>query len=444
MVGGMRRIWQPFVLLVALSAAACGFFSCESPIERERRELREAAESSEAVLYRGLKVSLRSAPLDGSASTDASASKIRQLTASVFTRLLREGAQAEQAPTLTPADYVLLAKELYELRDELRAADEDAYPTLLHQIVVASGDDPKSHPVLAWYDPAWEHLVLALLWTGSQKAPQGFVIHELGELDPNGLEPDGVRVAARLLRSLAFYQYHWPWLADEELTAYLDDLQASRTDVIAFTRAFAGAPPDATDDFVYAQWHAPGVLLRGIVRFQKELDDEALDDFEAFLVDAQTLGIDDEGVWLVGAYVGIRREDPERALENLRKLEGSPMLDDDAKKLVRESIEALEKRDPDSAFNRVTDKVLVAKIAGGYLLRVLAKVNWREQLEGSEAGRALLRSDEEIAGEVERTKAAFSPDQLDGLTNKAAESAREVGERTREGAVEVWHRAAGG
>jgi hypothetical protein len=437
----MRRIWQPCVLVVFLLASACGFFSCESPIERERRELREAAESSEAVLYRGLKVALRSAPLDGS-TTDASSTKIRQLTASVFTKLLREGAQ-EPAAALTPADYVVLAKEFYELRDQLRVADEDAYPTLLHQIVVASGDDPASLAMLEWYDPAWEHLVLALLWTGSQKAPQGFVMHELGELDPDGLEPDGVRVAARLLRSLAFYQYHWPWLADEELTAYLDDLQTSRADVIAFTRAFAGAPPDASDDFVYAQWHAPGVLLRGIVRFEKKLDDEALDDLDAFLTDAQTLGIDDEGVWLVGAYVGIRREDPERALENLRKLEASPMLDDDAKKLVRESIAALEKRDPESAFNGVTDKVLVAKIAGGYLLRVLAKVNWREQLERSEHGRALLRSDEAISGEVERTKAALSPEQLDGLKQKAAESAREVGDRTRRGAIDAWHRAAG-
>jgi len=438
----MRRVLQPFVVFVALLATACGYFSCESPIERERRELQEAAETTEAVLYRGLKVTLRSAPLDGSAPTDASSTKIRQLTASVFSRLLREDGGG-QAVELTAADYVVLAKELYELRDELRAADEDAYPTLLHQIVVASGDDPATVAALAWYDAAWEHLVLALLWTGSQKAPPGFVIHELGELDPDGLEPDGVRVAARLLRSLAFYQYHWPWLADEELTAYLADLEASRTEVIAFTRTFAAAPPDATDEFVVAQWHAPGVLLRGIVRLEKELDDEALDDLDAFLVDAETLGLDDEGVWLVGAYVGIRREDSERALTNLRKLEASPMLDDDARALVRESIAALEKRDPESAFNGLTDKILVAKIAGGYLLRVLAKVNWREQLQRSESGRALLRSDETLRGEVERTKAALSPEQLDGLKQKAAESAREVGERTRKGAVEAWQRAAG-
>ena len=90
-------------------ATACGFFSCESPIEKERRELQEATESSEAVLYRGLKVALRSAPLDGS-ETDAKSTKIRQLTASVFAKILRESDKAEQTVELTPADYAVGAQ----------------------------------------------------------------------------------------------------------------------------------------------------------------------------------------------------------------------------------------------------------------------------------------------------------------------------------------------
>jgi hypothetical protein len=440
----MRHLARIGLAWAALLASACGYLSCESPIERERRELREAAESSEAVLYRGLKVTLRSAPVDAAAAPEGSSTKVRQLTASVFTRLLQGGEAGAQGPTLTAADYLVLAKELYELRDALRGTDEDDYPTLLRQFVVASGNDPASASLLTWYDSAWEHLVLAMLWTGSQKAPPGFVIYELAELDPAGLQQDGVRVASRLLRGGAFLQNHWPWLADEELTAYLTDLDASRSGVIAFTREFGGAGPGAGDDVVFAQWHAPGVLLRGLARFGKDDGDAAaLDDLDAFLADAQTLGIEDEGVWLVGAYVGIRREDPERALTNLRKLQGSPLLDDDARTAVTEAIEALEKRDPDGAFGRVSDKLLVARIAGGYLLRVLAKVNWREQLASTESGRALLRTDAALGDEVARTKAALSPEQLEDLSQRAAESARELGERTGRGAIEAWHHALG-
>lgn len=439
------RGWQVVVSLVGLLLTGCGIFRCESPIERERRELREAGETTEAVLYRGLKVTLRSAPLEPGAATDPSATKIRQLTARIFQRLLAKDGADQPDTQPSAADYVALAQEFYELRGELRNVDEDDYPTLLHQIVSASGSDPAMVGALRWYGSAWEHLVLALLWTsGSSVAPQGFVIYEIGELDPAGIEDDGVRMGARLMRAGAFFRYQWVYLTEEETTAYLADLSEHRSQVIAFARSFGGAEVPADDDVVYAQWHAPGVLLRGVARMQIEgQEDGSLDDLDAFLVDAQAMGVDDEGVWLVGAYVGIRREDAERALTNLRKLETSPLLDDDARTLVKETIAALEERDPDSALNRVTDKVLMAKIVGRYLLRVLAKVHWREELEASESGRALLRLDTELRAEVERIKGALSSEQLEGLTDKTVESARAMGESTKEKAADAWHRAVG-
>ncbi len=439
------RGWQVVVCVVALLLTGCGIFTCESPIERERRELREAGETTEAILYRGLKVTLRSAPLEPGAATDPSATKIRQLTARIFARLLSKDAAGQPDTSLSAGDYVALAKEFYELRAQLREVDEDEYPTLLHQIVVASGSDPAPIAAMGWSDPAWEHLVLALLWTsGSSVAPPGFVIYELGQLDPAGIQEPGLRGGARLVRAGAFYRYHWVYLTQEETTAYLADLAEHRAEVIAFTRTYGGKEISSDDDVVYAQWHAPGVLLRGVARLQIEDQEEgSLDDFEAFLVDAQTLGLEDEGVWLVGAYVGIRREDAERALTNLRKLETSPLLDDDARKLVKEAIAALEERDPKSALNGVTDKILIAKIVGSYVLRVLAKVRWREELEASESGRALLRLDGELRTEVDRIKGGLSTEQLQGLTDQTVESARAIGRSTKEKAADAWHRAVG-
>ncbi|MCX4246063.1 hypothetical protein [Paraliomyxa miuraensis] len=439
------RGWQVVVSLVALLLTGCGIFTCESPIERERRELREAGETSEAVLYRGLKVTLRSAPLEAGIATDPSATKIRQLTARIFARLLAKGSEGRPDTEPTAADYVALAKEFYDLRAELRVANEDDYPTLLQQIVTASGNDPATVEALRWYDSSWEHLVLALLWTSSSSvAPQGFVIYEIGQLDPAGIQDHGVRMGARLIRAGAFYRYRWVHLTEEETTAYLADLEDHSTEVIAFTRTFGGPEVSANDDVVHAQWHAPGVLLRGVARMEIEDQDEAsLDDLDAFLTDAQTLGLDDEGVWLIGAYVGIRREDGERALTNLRKLEGSPLLDDDARTLVRDTIAALEDRDPDSALNRVTDKILMAKIVGSYLLRVLAKVRWREELQATESGRALLKLDAEVRAEVDRLEGALSTEQLEELTASTVESARALGRSTKDKAAEAWHRAVG-
>jgi hypothetical protein len=425
----MRSVRLSWFAVALLLLSACGWFSCESPIERERRELQEAGESTESVVYRGLKVTMRSAPIDPDAGpADASATKIRVLTQSMLQRMAK-GEQSEE-PAMTAADYVLLAKEFYELRDELRTTDEDEYPTLLAQLAGARGN---GGAVPAWYGPDWEHLVLAMLWVASQKAPPGIVIYELGELDPEGIDVDGVRLAARLLRSVAFLQRGWPWLTDEEATAYLDDLAAHHDEIVAFTRMFGGATQP--DDVVYAQWHAPGVLVRGLARHQKEQEDLALDDFDAFMDDAETMGLDNEGVWLIGAYVGIKREDRERALTNLRKLEHSELLGGKEKALVAQAIEAVENRDPASAFNAITDKVLIGKIVGTYVLRVLSEVDWRAELEKSESGRALLTADDAIGAEVERIRSGFSPEQLEGLKGMTLDATRRLGNEARE----RWH-----
>ncbi len=439
MLGSPSRAARTIAAVILLFVVACGFTTCETPIERERRELRELTESPETVLYRGLKITLRSAPVEPGAAIDPSASEIRRLSAGIFTRLLRPAESSAGVATLAPRDYIALAQEFYELRGELRVTEEDDYPTLLQQFLSASGDPRSANAVLPWYGPDWEHLVLATLWSGSQAAPRPFVVYELSQLEPASIDVVGVRLLARLLRAGTFYQYHWPNLADEALTAYLDDLEGHGDELQAFIEMMA--PPAPEPALVHAQWHLPGVLLRGLVRLELEREDEALVDLEAGLADAQTLGLEDEGVWLIGAYVGIRREDPERALANLRKLEASPLLGDDERQLVRDTIAALEDRDPDAALRKITDKLLVARIVGGYLLRTMAKIDWRGELARSSSGRAVLGFTEVMDDEVAAVKGAASVEQLEAFGDQAAASARELAAQGRSRAIDAWHRA---
>lgn len=427
-----------FVVLLGVMAA-CGFFSCETPIERERRELQELTESVETVLYRGLKVTLRSAPVDPAVAVDPSAGEIRRLTAAVFARMLRPGGAQDDQPTLAPQDYVALARDFYELRGELRETDEDDYPTVLQQCLTAGGDPRSANALLPWYGPDWEHLVFATLWAGSQAAPRPFVLYELSQLEPANIDVVGVRLLSRLLRAGTFFQYHWPNLADEALTGYLDDLEGHGDELRAFVEMMVPGANDPT--MVHAQWHLPAVLLRGLVRLDLEREDEALVDLEAGLADAQTLGLEDEGVWLIGAYVGIRREDPERALKNLRALEHSDMLGDDERQLVRDTIAALEDRDPDAALRKVTDKLLVARIVGGYLLRTMTTIDWHHELARTESGRALLGFTDVVDDEVAAVKGAASVEQLTALGDQAAASAKDLAAQGRSRAIDAWHRA---
>lgn len=126
-----------------LVAPSCSALSCETPLEREERELGEAGESVEAVVYRGIKVSLRSAPLPTAEAEDmndagarlhkrarapaaspsksalgssAAAAKVREQTQRLFGAMAKSGESDTQE--LTAADYIELAAAFYSLRHD--------------------------------------------------------------------------------------------------------------------------------------------------------------------------------------------------------------------------------------------------------------------------------------------------------------------------------------
>jgi hypothetical protein len=283
--------------------------------------------------------------------------------------LLHAGDEQRQEK-LAPADYVELAAAFYKLRSELREADEDDDPTMFEQLAAAGGTlrDPATVETLSWYNSAWEHLLLAGVWAASQKAPRGFVLYELGQLDPDELQSVPIRILTRALRGMAFLQYSWPYMSELEMTAYLDDLAEHREEMLSFGRQ-SSRVAGRSDEQIYAQWHAIGVLLRGGARMGKgdEFEEEMLGDLELFLKDAETLGLDEEVVWLIAAYVGIKREDPERSLPALRKLAQSELFPAEEQRLFSDAADAVENRDPDAALASLSDKYLLTKVVGSYV-----------------------------------------------------------------------------
>ncbi len=449
---------RALVMVLCSVAPSCSALSCETPLEREERELKAAGESMEAVVYRGIKVSLRSAPIaagepegtdagvllrqwartsassptEAALGSDAAAAKVREQTQRLFAAMVTSDESESRA--LTAADYVKLATAFYSLRHSLRDVDEDDLPTLFEVLshVKAEQGDPLVLHTLTWYNSAWEHLAIAVVCTVS-KAPRGMVIYELGQLDPSQLQMTSVRLMSRLLRGITFSDYGWPYLAERELTAYLKDLEDNREEMVRFSREFQ-QPSDWSDAQLHAQWHAAGVLTRGLVRLEmgEESDAGMLDDLDAFLADARTLGIDAEGVWLVDAYVGIKREDAPRAITSLERLAQSPMFPDTEQQLFRDAAEAMRARDPDAAFTSITDKALVAKVVLTYATTVLMRVDWKEKLQATESGKSLLRAQAVLSEELNRINQAASSKQLSELTTRAAEQSKGTWEQVRQ------------
>jgi hypothetical protein len=428
-----NRAGFPRTLRVLAAVLAVAVMSgCESPIEKERRELRESLEEPETLIYRGLKVALRGMPSAALVDTAMTEERFDEIMKSTYPEF-----QATKVYFLTlrllndisyrrvPASvedivlYARAARELYELRSELRRIDEDRYPTVLEVILTANGSNPVKSG-LPWYNGDYEHLFLCALWTGSRVAPRSFRTYELSEIEPGGLSDPSLQLLAYLVRGVAFSSEHWPYMAEEEFTRYLETLERRR-DELAGMKTF-GSAAHASGDTLYAWYHAPGVLLRGLTRRQIEKEDAAVEDFEAFLIDARLLGIDNEGVWLIGTYVSLKKDRPEEAAAYLEKLAGSPMFDEEEKELIREAIEYLKERDSEQALTRISDKVFIGRMMVSYLKIVLKETGWYDRLEKSESGQNLVQAAEGVQKTYRSLVQAADPTQWGGELRERATS----------------------
>ncbi|GEM_PF-1709627 len=413
------------VLLSLITGSCCGLFTCEDPLERERRELRESLESPEALIYRGLKIGLRSIPMEALQNPSVDEAQLYELMAKqkkstqakkvtyLTLNIIRNVTNPDTASLLKNIGlYLQVAKELYELRSELRAINEDDFPTIL-QNLMSVDSRTRGALELSWYQSSHEHMILAVVWIASKVAPRSFYTHEISMMDPEKIDDPMLKLGAYMLRGAAFFKEKWPHMAELEFTGYLNTLEKHQADFVQNSQAKFLAIADSSDERqLYAQLHAPGVLMRGLDRLKIEKEEEGLDDLEAFLRDAEILGMDNEPVWLIGTYVTLKREKTEQAVGYLEKLQKSPIFDSEEQALVQEAIDYLKKRDPDKAWTKVSDKVLMAKIIFSVIKSTFSKMKWYETVENSQAGRRLYHTQNELHKQYDEVMKAFSGDEL--------------------------------
>ncbi len=299
---------------------------------------------------------------------------------------------------------------------------------MLHTIV---GEESPANVGLPGYASTHEHMIFVLTWLAVAQVPRGFRVYEANEIDPAQLEEPGLRLAAHLLRGTTYMHERWPLHCIDELDAYFGVLESERESAlewIAQTRDHgeAGAGEGLSEDTLAAIAHAPGSLVRGMCRLRADDKQGSLDDFEAFLADASALGLDGEIVWMIGAYVGLEREDSEVAVANLRKLADRDMFGASELRLIGDAIKALEDRDGDAAKRSLSEGLVIATVISDYVTRELNKHDWRSKLGESEAGRKLLHLITLLATEVEAVKGKLSPEHMKELGSAALEKEREL------------------
>ena len=118
------------------------------------------------------------------------------------------------------------------------------------------------------------------------------------------------------------------------------------------------------------------------MRMERKIDEErSLEDFEAFLNDMNKLGIQNELVWGITAYLNLKKERPEQSLPALEKLSKSSLFSNSEREALQQTIVYVKDRNAEKALTGVYDKAFMGKIATKYMIAVLSKIDWEKLMK---------------------------------------------------------------
>ena len=135
------------------------------------------------------------------------------------------------------------------------------------------------------------------------------------------------------------------------------------------------------------QLHAIGEVLKGLSEREIEKEEESINDLELALSDAEKGGMDNELSWMVGSYVYIKKEEKEKALVSLNKLEKSQLLDKPEIEAVAEIKKYMEGRENDKALNKLSDKIAFGKILYNLIKNQAEQSKQMQQIKAGEEGK---------------------------------------------------------
>lgn len=423
-----KTIMFSIIAITLTTMFGCGFFGSEKGIEKDRKEQKEILDGLFVTYWKGAKISIRSMPINEN-TTSIDFDKIRQQQAKDLklgkhlSRIydwekILKNADAGEGEPFTAKEIMEFAKEVYTMAGAIENLDEDTYPTfaeIIHHSSRVLQDKPV--PLPKDWNNSMDHWMFALV----MEARFGFgswKTYELERVQPKELITSDYRVVANLHKGIDHLRNKWYFLADESFSQAIAEsnnpnltLQDHTKDLILLAKG----KELSTEKYFQRITRASSYLLRGFSRHQAdsdELNEKALEDIEAALVDFHGLGIDNELIWLAESYVFIKNDEKEKAIGSLTKLETSPYLTDKERRLLAQTKEAIQNRNPESALNTLTDKIIIYKLGYSYTMSYASEIQWMQLLEKTEQGKKILTRFTELKQTFEKAKGYMDLDKL--------------------------------
>ncbi|GLB50313.1 short-chain dehydrogenase [Neptunitalea lumnitzerae] len=418
-------------LKICVVCVAFTLVNCTQPektdevlLQEDKDALAELLDSYKVNIYKFAKIALRSSVAK---DEDIESFKPYQESMQNITDVITKDDE-----DLSLMEYYTIYKDYKKIEEFVEKTDEDIYPTVLEAVrVLEDSTITKPNPYLVGEEKVLletsEHAALSVVTLLSKNIGKEIALYECSETQTEKL-PDGeLKGLLQYLRGLVFFEKQLFYLSEKEISDNINWLNTHKNIRFPFTKALFGWYK-LSDADAHVGFHSINHLFRGFDRLMMDraIDEErALQDFEVFLEDSHTLGVESEVVWMIEVYVHLKREQHQKAIASLRKLKTSTLLDNDEKESIDEAIAYLESRKSDEVLNRVYDRYFMSKIATKYMFAKLAKIDWEKVLKDNEVPNA-----EEISEAIENFK-EFTEDLS---TYSATESLKEEGEN-------LWNKA---
>jgi len=407
-----------FFLFALLSVVAFGFSSCEESLDwealekldqierdRETAELADTADASSVTVYKGLKIMMRSLPVDmemDSAEMNQigykpqkhallEGSTLNKITSKFFPEV---AANREAQYAFSAYEYFKMFKKMLTLQGDIKGQDEDVYPTMLH--VFSSGfhvyDKSQPQPTDFEWNETKEHLVLASVLMHCPDLPVSMAAYEMQKADLSKLEKDGFLPVAHITKGTLLMEMGYNYLAEEQFSLALVALENDGIDLTTISgNSLLGIPADADQQIKHAQAMVYG--LRSAARYRAGASHkliQANEDGKLCVDIVESEDIDNPLSWVAASGYYLNTGDFERAETYLSKLAASDVLAANEQVAVVKAQGYLKERDANSALNALYDNVFIAQLGAAYATDYRRDMAWYAKVIKSQAGRGVV------------------------------------------------------
>ena len=371
------------LLICAILFSACSNEKTDEVLlALDKQKLEENINYDKIIFYKFAKIAVRS-----NAVLDTNMAEYQKFSSKTQNIL----ATMHQLDTNKKSISVVEALQLYsdyrKVKNLVKETDEDVFPGIIEGFNVLYGA-PKID--LKTVDPKEkvryqniEHAILSMAVLTTRDLGQPFALYECSKTQPELLKDSEIKTLLEFVRGFLFFGNNLFYLSEDGLSRNIKWLDKNEKIPLPYTKAFFGWR-NLSDEQTHTAFHGMNYLFRGFdrMRMERKIDEErSLEDFDLFVKDMNKLGLQNELVWIVDAYLNLKRENPEKAIPALEKLITSPLFSDNEREAIQQTIDYVKERESDDALKGVYDKAFMAKLVSKYMISVLAKIDWEKVMQ---------------------------------------------------------------